>query len=147
MGCFNDPAWTTTTRRVCVWWVVGGVADTNYLYPACWGWIKNNVSLTCSVLNPVNTANLSLQRLLLLQFSDRQELVLDGQEPWVTFNGSKKSDNLAKYNRGIWIYNKFNLSKEAFFILAVIPLFWKIKFHNKVGYFPWPIQEYCCIFM
>ena len=22
--------------------VLGGVADTNYLYPARWGWIKNN---------------------------------------------------------------------------------------------------------
>ena len=31
MGCFNDPAW-----KVCGW-----VADTNYLYPARWGWIKN----------------------------------------------------------------------------------------------------------
>ena len=28
MGCFNDPAW-----KVCV-------ADTNYLYPARWGWIN-----------------------------------------------------------------------------------------------------------
>ena len=41
MGCFNDPAWTTTTQRVCVW--LGGVADTNYLYPASWGWIKNTI--------------------------------------------------------------------------------------------------------
>ena len=33
MGCFNDPAW-----KVCGggWWV----ADTNYLYPAHWGWIN-----------------------------------------------------------------------------------------------------------
>ena len=23
MGCFNDPAWTTTTRRVCGWWCGG----------------------------------------------------------------------------------------------------------------------------
>ena len=43
MGCFNDPAW-----KACGWWggdVVGwwrgGVADTNYLYPARWGWINN----------------------------------------------------------------------------------------------------------
>ena len=34
MGCFNDPTW-----KVCGWWG-GGVADTNYLYPARWGWIK-----------------------------------------------------------------------------------------------------------
>ena len=33
MGCFNDPAW-----KVCGWVVV---ADTNYLYPARWGWINN----------------------------------------------------------------------------------------------------------
>ena len=26
MGCFNDPAW-----KVCGWWVVGWVADTNSL--------------------------------------------------------------------------------------------------------------------
>jgi len=32
MGCFNDPA-----LKVCGW---GGVADTNYLYPARWGWIN-----------------------------------------------------------------------------------------------------------
>ena len=44
MGCFNDPAWTTTTRRVCVWWGGGGVADTNYLYPARWGWIKSKAA-------------------------------------------------------------------------------------------------------
>ena len=37
MGCFNDPAW-----KVCGWWVVGWVADTNYLYTARWGWIKNS---------------------------------------------------------------------------------------------------------
>ena len=37
MGCFNDPPW-----KVCVWWGGGGVvADTNYLYPARWGWINN----------------------------------------------------------------------------------------------------------
>ena len=36
MGCFNDPAW-----KVCGWGGGGGVADTNYLYPARWGWIKN----------------------------------------------------------------------------------------------------------
>ena len=37
MGCFNDPAW-----KVCGWGGMGGwVADTNYLYPARWGWIKN----------------------------------------------------------------------------------------------------------
>ena len=35
MGCFNDPAW-----KVCGWWGGGGVADTNYLYPARWGWIN-----------------------------------------------------------------------------------------------------------
>ena len=37
MGCFNDPAW-----KVCGWWGggVGGVADTNYLYPARLGWIN-----------------------------------------------------------------------------------------------------------
>ena len=37
MGCFNDPAW-----KVCGWWWWGGcgVADTNYLYPARWGWIN-----------------------------------------------------------------------------------------------------------
>ena len=34
MGCFNDPAW-----KVCGWG--GWVADTNYLYPARWGWINN----------------------------------------------------------------------------------------------------------
>ena len=34
MGSFNDPAW-----KVCGWG--GGVADTNYLYPAHWGWINN----------------------------------------------------------------------------------------------------------
>ena len=28
MGCFNEPAW-----KVCGWGGVGGVADTNYLYP------------------------------------------------------------------------------------------------------------------
>ena len=32
MGCYNDPAW-----KVCGW-----LADTNYLYPARWGWIKKN---------------------------------------------------------------------------------------------------------
>ena len=32
MGYFNDPAW-----KVCGW-----VADTNYLYPARWGWINKN---------------------------------------------------------------------------------------------------------
>ena len=39
MGCFNDPAW-----KVCGWWwgVGGLVADTNYLYPAHWGWININ---------------------------------------------------------------------------------------------------------
>ena len=42
MGCFNDPA-----LKVCVWWG-GWVADTNYLYPACWGWIKKTESLVCS---------------------------------------------------------------------------------------------------
>ena len=33
--CFNDPAWESL-------WVggVGGMADTSYLYPARWGWIK-----------------------------------------------------------------------------------------------------------
>ena len=36
MGCFNDPAW-----KVFGWWGgVGLVADTNYLYPARWGWIN-----------------------------------------------------------------------------------------------------------
>ena len=48
MGCFNDPAWTTTTRRVCGggW---GVVADTNYLYPARWGWI-NIFSITMYII-------------------------------------------------------------------------------------------------
>ena len=34
MGCFNDSDW-----KVCGW---GGwcLADTNYLYPARWGWIN-----------------------------------------------------------------------------------------------------------
>ena len=39
MGCFNDPAW-----KVCGWWG-GGVADTNYLYPARWGWINSSLGL------------------------------------------------------------------------------------------------------
>ena len=34
MGCFNDPAWKVYG------WVGGWVAETNYLYPARWGWIK-----------------------------------------------------------------------------------------------------------
>ena len=34
MGCFNDPAWESL-------WVGWWVADTNYLYPARWGWIKS----------------------------------------------------------------------------------------------------------
>ena len=38
-------------QRVCVWWGgvgggLGGVGDTNYLYPARWGWIKNTSSMT-----------------------------------------------------------------------------------------------------
>ena len=37
MRCFNDPAWES------LWW--GGVADTNYLYPARWGWIKKKYNL------------------------------------------------------------------------------------------------------
>ena len=36
MGCFNDPAW-----KVSGWVVGGGVADTNYLYPARWGSINS----------------------------------------------------------------------------------------------------------
>ena len=41
MGCFNDPAW-----KVCGW-VGGGVADTNYIYPAG-SKIKYRVSLAVS---------------------------------------------------------------------------------------------------
>ena len=37
MGCFNDLAW-----KVCGW---GGVADTNYLFPARWGWINSSLGL------------------------------------------------------------------------------------------------------
>ena len=29
---------------VVVWWC-GGVADTNYLYPARWGWINSSLGL------------------------------------------------------------------------------------------------------
>ena len=31
-------------RRVCGRWG-GWVADTNYLYPACWGWINSSLGL------------------------------------------------------------------------------------------------------
>ena len=43
MGCFNDPAW-----KVCGWWGGGGgVADTNPLYPARWGWINKSYKGEC----------------------------------------------------------------------------------------------------
>ena len=32
--------WDSTRTEICGW-VVGWVADTNYLYPARWGWINN----------------------------------------------------------------------------------------------------------
>ena len=38
MCCFNDPAW-----KVCGWG--GVVADTNYIYPARWGWINSSLGL------------------------------------------------------------------------------------------------------
>ena len=42
MGCFNVPA-----LKVCGWGGVGGwwVADTNYLYPAQWGWINRKIQV------------------------------------------------------------------------------------------------------
>ena len=46
MVCFNDPA-----LNVCVWlgwW--GEVADTNYLYPALWGWINRFYAQTSDLL-------------------------------------------------------------------------------------------------
>ena len=40
MGCFNDPA-----CKVCGW--SGGGADTNYPYPARWGWINKHTTQFC----------------------------------------------------------------------------------------------------
>ena len=57
MGCFNDPAW-----KVCRWWggAVGwcgvvGLADTNYLYPARWGWINKQIKYTIKYKRTGNT--------------------------------------------------------------------------------------------
>ena len=90
MGCFNDPAWTTTTRRVCGWWgggVVGWwcgrVADTNYLYPARWGWINN-------CFRPLMMINL----VVMMRWSNWTSLVPARRMEWYWSRWGFKFDNI-----------------------------------------------------
>ena len=69
MGCFNDPARRaredSTRTEVCVWWV-GWVADTNYPYPARWGWINKKNELIIEDNQPCFSLFLLLLYLFLI---------------------------------------------------------------------------------
>ena len=73
--------------------VGGGVADTNYLYPACWGWIKN-----CWVLKHIITKNVQnwwgvRQKYMLLYYKLVKIIVMRCQNNWNKVNSKYTTIN------------------------------------------------------